>query len=73
MKSVTANKRGPKKWVGVFNLLEDKARIGVHWDIEFGERTEELGENKAALFQTLSEDVGVHLFDLVDVGAAMKD
>ena len=72
MKSITANKRGPKKWVGVFNLLEDKAGIGVHWDFKFGERTKEHDENVAALVQTLSNE-GVHLFGLVDVGAAMKD
>lgn len=73
MESVTANKRGPKKWVGEFNLLEDKAGIEVDRHIEFCKDTDELGENEAALVQTLTEDVSVHLFDMVDVVAAVKN
>lgn len=73
MGSVTANECSPEKWVWVLNLMKYKTRVRVNWDIEFSKHTYKLSENVAALVETLTEDMGMDLFDLSEVGTAMEN
>nr|POF16128.1 hypothetical protein CFP56_15619 [Quercus suber] len=53
--------------------MKYKTRVRVNWDIDFSKHTYKLSENVAALVETLTEDMGVDLFDLSEVGTAMEN
>lgn len=72
MKSISTNESSPKKWIGVSDLLKNKAGIRIHRDIKFGEHTNELGEDVAALMKLVAENVSVDLLDLGEMGAAIE-
>uniref|UniRef100_A0A2P2Q334 Uncharacterized protein n=1 Tax=Rhizophora mucronata TaxID=61149 RepID=A0A2P2Q334_RHIMU len=71
---VTPNDGCVKKGVWKLDPVENGTSVGVfHGDVEFGERTDDLGDDVAALFEAIEEDLSVDLLDLSDASAAIEE